>query len=196
MLAAMELSAISSICIFGDSVVYAHTDATAGGWPGRLKRASTEAGVTNAVYALGIPGNKLRDVAARFEGEAAARHPDLVILAAGAADSPNDFTEATPVEVFQQDYQALIATARTITPHLVALTPVNIDEERETFGFANATPQPYVDSIRSLALKEQVACVDVFGAFSGSDFDNDGVHPTASGHEKIFERVRAAISAL
>jgi hypothetical protein len=60
----------------GDSVVHAHTDPTDGGWPGRLKRASTEAGVTNAVYALGIPGNKLHDVAARFEGEAAARHPE------------------------------------------------------------------------------------------------------------------------
>lgn len=79
---------------------------------------------------------------------------------------------------------------------MVALTPVNIDEERETFGFANATLQPYVDIIRSHALKEHVSYVDVFGALSGPDYDGDGVHPTASGHEKIFERVRAAISAL
>jgi hypothetical protein len=53
MLAVVELSTIGSICLFGDGVVYAHSDPTDGGWPGGLKRASTKAAVTNAVYALG-----------------------------------------------------------------------------------------------------------------------------------------------
>jgi hypothetical protein len=54
-----------------DSIVYAHTDPMRGGWLGRLNHALTDADETGAVYAIGIPGNTLRDVADLFGVEAA-----------------------------------------------------------------------------------------------------------------------------
>lgn len=192
----MDLSTISSICIFGDSIVYAHTDPLRGGWPGWLKHALTEANDTSAVYALGIPGNTLRDVTNRFEVEAAARHPELVIIAVGTADSPNDLSDPTPLETFEAAFRALLGRVREVTPRILVLTPPNINEEAETYGFTNRTLKPYVDAIKSLAQAEELPCVDFFGSLSNEDFDRDGLHPTASGHEKLFDGVMAALAML
>jgi lysophospholipase L1-like esterase len=191
----MDLSTISSICIFGDSIVDAHTDPMRG-WPGRLKHMLTEANETGAVYALGIPGNTLQDVANRFDVEAAARHPELVIIAVGTADSPSDFSDPTLLATFEAAFRALLAMVREVTPRTLVLTPPNIDEDLATYGFTNRTLQPYVEAIKSLALAEEVPYVDLFGSLSNEDFDRDGLHPTASGHEKLFETILGALAML
>lgn len=190
----MDLAELTSICIFGDSIVYAHTDPMRGGWPGRLKQAVTEANDAGAVYALGIPGNTLRDVADRFDAEAAARKPDLVIIAVGTADSPNDFSEPTPLNEFQDTYGALLARARKVTPRILVLTPPNIDESRATYGFSNRTLKPYVDAIKARAHDEAVPCVDLFGRLSDQDFDRDGLHPTSAGHEKLYDAIMKTLT--
>lgn len=192
----MDLAAISSICIFGDSIVYAHTDPMRGGWPGRLKHALAGANDTGAVYALGIPGNTVRDVADRIEVEAAARHPELVIIAVGTADSPNEFSDPTPLETFDAAFRALIETARGVTSRILVVTPPNINEDLATYGFANRALQPYVEVIKSVAQAEELPCVDLFGILSNDDFDRDGLHPAASGHEKMFDSVMAVLAVL
>jgi lysophospholipase L1-like esterase len=190
----MDLSELKSICIFGDSIVYAHTDPMRGGWPGRLKQALTEANDAGAVYALGIPGNTLRDVADRFDGEAAARKPDLVIIAVGTADSPNDFSEPTPLAEFQEGYGALLEKVRKVTPRVLVLTPPNIDVSRATYGFSNHTIELYVNAIKASANNKAVPCVDLFGRLSDQDFDRDGLHPTSAGHEKLYDAVMKTLT--
>jgi lysophospholipase L1-like esterase len=191
----VDLSTTSSICVFGDSVVYAHTDPARGGWPGRLKQALTEVNDQGAVYALGIPGNTVRDVANRLDAEAAARHPDLIVIAVGTADSPNDFAPATPLATFRSTYRELIVRARAAATGVIVVTPPNIDETRASYGFTNRTVEPYVDAIRAITQEQGVPCVDVFGALSHHDFDRDGLHPTASGHDKLFTRIMATLQA-
>lgn len=192
----MDLAAISSICVFGDSIVYAHTDPGRGGWPGRLRAAVTEAKEDGAVYALGIPGNRVQDVCNRFDAEAAARRPELVIVAVGTADSPNTYSQPTPLHVFEQQYRQLLTQIRAGGAAAIVVTPPNIDETRPTYGFTNKMLEPYVRAISAACRSAGVAYVEAFGSLSAEDFDRDGIHPEASGHDKIFVTLMSGLDAI
>ena len=109
--------------------------------------------------------------------------PDLVILAYGE----NDFNDAEhrPTDIyFKRQYKSLILKLREFRPDSIifCVTPANIVTSRQAVpGMSGA-----VDELRSegdtkvyfIDLNEQGQLLD------GSDF-LDGVHPLASGHEKM-----------
>ena len=110
-------------------------------------------------------------------------NPDLVILAYGE----NDFNDAEhrPTDIyFKRQYKSLILKLREFRPDSIifCVTPANIVTSRQAVpGMSGA-----VDELRSegdtkvyfIDLNEQGQLLD------GSDF-LDGVHPLASGHEKM-----------
>ena len=121
--------------------------------------------------------------------------PDLVILAYGE----NDFNDAEhrPTDIyFKRQYKNLILKLREFRPDSVifCVTPANIVTSRQAVpGMSGA-----VDALRAegdtkvyfIDLNEQGQLLD------GSDF-LDGVHPLASGHEKmarfLLEKVRTIL---
>ena len=121
--------------------------------------------------------------------------PDLVILAYGE----NDFNDAEhrPTDIyFKRQYKNLILKLREFRPDSIifCVTPANIVTSRQAVpGMSGA-----VDELRSegdtkvyfIDLNEQGQLLD------GSDF-LDGVHPLASGHEKmarfLLEKVRTVL---
>jgi len=121
--------------------------------------------------------------------------PDLVILAYGE----NDFNDAEhrPTDIyFKRQYKNLILKLREFRPDSVifCVTPANIVTSRQAVpGMSGA-----VDELRAegdtkvyfIDLNEQGQLLD------GSDF-LDGVHPLASGHEKmarfLLEKVRTIL---
>ena len=121
--------------------------------------------------------------------------PDLVILAYGE----NDFNDAEhrPTDIyFKRQYKSLILKLREFRPDSIifCVTPANIVTSRQAVpGMSGA-----VDELRSegdtkvyfIDLNEQGQLLD------GSDF-LDGVHPLASGHEKmarfLLEKVRTVL---
>ena len=121
--------------------------------------------------------------------------PDLVILAYGE----NDFNDAEhrPTDIyFKRQYKSLILKLREFRPDSIifCVTPANIVTSRQAVpGMSGA-----VDELRSegdtkvyfIDLNEQGQLLD------DSDF-LDGVHPLASGHEKmarfLLEKVRTVL---
>ncbi len=85
-----------NICVFGDSIVWGAYDPENGGWATLLRNYFEsadsppyfrEAGDVE-VYNCGVSGDKTEDLLKRFEVEAQAREPNLIIFAIGINDSP------------------------------------------------------------------------------------------------------------
>ena len=121
--------------------------------------------------------------------------PDLVILAYGE----NDFNDAEhrPTDIyFKRQYKNLILKLREFRPDSVifCVTPANIVTSRQAVpGMSGAVEELRAEGdtkVYFIDLNEQGQLLD------GSDF-LDGVHPLASGHEKmarfLLEKVRTIL---
>ena len=75
-----------NICVFGDSVTWGAWD-NKGGWVSRL-RAFIESGNRDYfVYNLGVSGDTTKELLGRFDIEAKARSPNIIIFQIGDNDS-------------------------------------------------------------------------------------------------------------
>lgn len=78
---------MSTICVFGDSIVWGEGDPVGGGWVSRLKRYYEEHNCGVSVYNLGIDADTSEWLLSRIESETLAREPDIVVIAIGINDS-------------------------------------------------------------------------------------------------------------
>ena len=120
--------------------------------------------------------------------------PDLVILAYGENDF-NDETHRPSDAYFKEQYKKLILKLRQFRPNSVifCMTPANIVTSRRSVpGMGGA-----VAELRA-AGDSKVYFIDLNAKgplLNPSDF-LDGVHPLASGHEKIAQYLRAYARAV
>lgn len=197
---------MSTICVFGDSIVWGASDSEKGGWVERLKVYIGNNSDTD-VYNLGVSGDKTPNILERFESETKARIEEaedvILIFAIGINDSyfihsKNGFM--TPLEKFRMNIQKLIERAQKISSKIifVGLTPV---EESKTTpipwntdkSYKNENVKKYNEIIKSICKKKSVYFVEIFDNWISSDYKNlleDGLHPNSEGHKKIFEIVK------
>ncbi len=186
-----------SICIFGDSTAWGAWDMEKGGWVNRLwfyAGKETEC----FIYNLSISGGTTEDILARFESEAKAREADGLIFQSGGNDSylkgkngPNQI----PIEKFESNLEEIIKRAKNITQNIMSIGFDNVDESKTTpvswkdIYYVNAEIKKYDEVMKNVCKTHNIPYLDIFGLLNNDDFE-DGLHPNAAGHEKIFVKVR------
>jgi lysophospholipase L1-like esterase len=196
---------MARICIFGDSISWGSWDPSGGGWANRLR----EVGCNRldlsepdhdwdyaAVYNCGICGDKLADVLRRFDVEAEARQPTVVILAIGINDIPHGDHRGTPPDDFARGYVELIAKAKRFTQDVILVTPTNVDEARSEHDYRNADISALAEVVEKCAGDAGLPLVKAFGTLTPEDLHPDGLHPGPAGHEKLFRAIEPVVFGL
>ena len=187
---------MNRIGVWGDSIAWGASDHELGGWVARLRLyIDNEHGGWPEIYNLGVDGDKVGDVLNRFDAEHQARKIDVAILAVGINDSPHDsHPKGTTLESFEKKFNELASGCLLVSKKLIVLGPTNVDDKHPARrGYSDRTIKPYANIIQKVATKNKLTYVDLWGVFTKDDLKLDGLHPEASGHEKIFQKVKVAL---
>ncbi len=161
-----------------------------GGWVNRLKIFYDQKRETD-VYNFGVSGDKVSDVLKRFDVEAQSINPDTIILAVGINDSPHaTHPFGTKLSTFEKQYGQLLAKARNFTEKIILVGLTNVSSRIDLYS--NSKIEKYDDIIKKIAESQKLPFIDLFGSLKKDEIA-DGLHPNASGHQKIFEKVKQII---
>src|SRR3989338_8861060 len=187
-----------SICIFGDSTAWGAWDLEKGGWVSRLWM---DVGIREGddymeIYNCSVSGGTANTILERFENEAKIRGADALIFQTGGNDAsyelPHNFI--VPIEKFRENIKEIIKRAKKITDKIIFLDLKNCDATKtmpvswiDVYS-TNEDIQRY-SKVMEETCKEHGALFMDLTLLDNSDFE-DGLHPNASGHEKIFQQVK------
>jgi len=207
---------MKDIYFFGDSIAYGEWDEQ-GGWVQRIRSSLDQQfiygrGDRTLVYNLGIPGDTAADVLMRIEGEMAARfNPDnknLIVFAVGMNDSHFSMSEQKDrftQDEFERHIGKLIGIARKFTQD-VAFVGLNPIEEAKVQplpwnpekSYNMARVELFNSIIEKVAKEEGLFFADIWRDWAGDDLKTmlfDGLHPTATGHRRIAEKLNPFLLA-
>jgi len=190
---------MNSICIFGDSTAWGAWDMEKGGWVNRLwfHVAKREGENYVELYNLSIDGGTTDTILERFENEAKIRNADALIFQTGGNDAsykrePSNFLVSS--DKFKKNLEKIIKRAKNITNNIIFMDLKNCDESKTKpvpwidFYYTNENIKKYSEIMKDVCQRNNILFLDV-GLLNNKDFD-DGLHPNATGHEKIFIKVR------
>jgi acyl-CoA thioesterase-1 len=159
----------------------------------RLISEAFEAGGTPAkVVNRGINGNRVRDLAARWEKDCLSLAPTLVSVLIGVNDTWRryDDNDPTSVEEFEEQYRALLTALPPREEMALVLVepfllPVSASKEKWRDDL-----DPKIAVVRSLATEFGAVLVPADEYLNEFDVDPreiaaDGVHPTQLGHQLL-----------
>lgn len=187
-----------TIGIWGDSIVYGSCDSEALGWAGRLRKALPTDDYNN-LYNFGICGDTSEDVLKRFQIEIDAIGPDKIVFAVGINDSkfPNDTNEHNvSLDSYEKNLEELITAAKKYTEEITIVGATKVDDEwRSARGsrFMNEEIQKFNDVMKRVADKHSLLYIDVFEVLKPSSDLDDGLHPNATGYQKMFEMIKSKV---
>lgn len=196
---------MSRVCVFGDSITWGSWDPIRGGWVGRLREqgcnrvdhSDPNFDSYTGVYNCGICGDKVSDVLRRIDVEAAAREPAVIVLAIGINDVPHADYGGTTAQEFAQRYEELIGKAKQYTKDICVVTPTNVDEHNTAHDYKNADTATLVATTKRCAATYNLPVIDVFNTLAApDDFCEDGLHPNAAGHEKLYRAIAPVVFAM
>lgn len=144
----------------------------------------------------GISGDRVTDLADRWQRDVLNLSPDILSIKIGINDVWHGLSgrkEGVEIERFARVYNDLLVQVRTILPEcrLVLCEPSVIWPPQPVEG--NGKLQPYIAAIRELAAAHGAECVvplheafeDARKARPDIDWAPDGVHPSSTGHMLI-----------
>jgi lysophospholipase L1-like esterase len=142
---------------------------------------------------MGVGGNTVRDLAARWENDVMAQAPDWLSIMIGINDVWRQFDTVVPkdqqisVDEFSGTLERLIAMIRPRLHGLVLMTPYYIEPDRT--DPMRAMMDRFGEEVRRLAAKFQAEIVDTQTAmdlalreYSPAELAADRVHVNAVGH--------------
>lgn len=188
-----------SICVFGDSTAWGAWDMEKGGWVNRLwfHVAKREDPDYVEIYNCSISGGTTETILERFEKESEIRGADVIIFQTGGNDASYHLKSGefmVTEEKFRENIQKIIERAKKITNNIVFMDLKNCDESKTVpvpwipICYTNENIRKYSEIMQEVCLENKVLFLDV-GLLNNEDFD-DGLHPNAEGHRKIFEKVK------
>lgn len=190
---------LKKICIFGDSITRGGIDKEKGGWANRLRIYIESKDSDIRTYNLGISGDNTYDVIERFDAEAGAREPRIIIFAIGINDSA--FSKSAddnyvPLKNFIKNLEVLKNKAKKFAPQIIFIGLTKVDEEKtlpipwhKDFYHKNEDVVTYDQAIKDLCQKNNLLFIPMYDLLDKEDLD-DGLHPNSAGHEKMFQRVK------
>src|SRR3989344_2470215 len=192
-----------NICIFGDSITWGAFLPFRGAWDNLLRNYLESLNKMIAVYDLGIDADTSYDLVKRFNAEAHARKPSVIIFAIGVNDSAYRGSEDKPLvqlNQFEENLEELIKQAKKYTSTIFFVGPAKGDDSktkplvRSTTGkcYSRKNVRIYNDAIKLTCKRNSMSFIEIFELLKNEDFD-DGLHPNLGGHQKIFEAVRSAL---
>jgi len=151
---------------------------------------------------LGISGNRVRDLKARWGEDCLAHQPDILSILIGINDvwRRYDRNDPTPAEPFAADYRAILAAVRERCPacQVILLEPFVLPAPADRAAWREDL-DPKIDAVRALAREFADAYVPLDGLFAAAAvrrepafWAGDGVHPSPAGHMLIAEAWLAA----
>ncbi len=193
-----------NICIFGDSITWGAYLPFRIGWVNQIRDILERKNSQIAVYDLGIDRNTSKDLLTRFDTEASARKPDVVVFAIGINDSlyrNNPNNRETGESDFKLNLEKLVDKAKTFTDKVVFVGLVKGDDSkttpllRSTSGkfYDKQSAYKYNEIIKTVAQENNLGFVDILSKLDDTDFD-DGLHPNVKGHSKISDEVITELS--
>ncbi len=187
------------ICIFGDSITEGFNDFKYGGWANRFKKWYENKDDENSVYNLGISGDNTEDLLKRFEIEAEAREPGVIIFAIGVNDSAyRESLKGNRInfEQFKNNLEIILQKAKAFTDKIIFIGILAVDEKKVNpkswnldFSTKNNDVQKYDRAIKDFCKKNNLLFIEMYDLLDKDDLE-DGLHPNAKGHEKIFQKVK------
>lgn len=195
------------MCIFGASSTWGAWDTEKGGWANRLRlwideqnlAADSEDGFYWEVYNLGISGDTTKDVLSRFESEMKARKGNLIIISIGDNDTVYNGAPDKPrltEDEYASNIEQMISIARAVTDRIVLLGLKKVTEEKvqpvwwdDEVNYSNDSIKAYDERLKKIADEQGVGYIPMFDLLTVDDLE-DGLHPNAQGHEKIFQKIK------
>jgi lysophospholipase L1-like esterase len=210
----MRLQAGQKLLMIGDSITDAGRarpvgegrDGLGQGYVAQVAAALTawypELGVR--VVNMGVSGNTVRDLKARWDADVLAHHPDWVSVMIGINDVWRQFDQPLlrEIHVSLEEYEAtlegLVARTRPRVAGLVLMTPFYIEPSRD--DPMRAAMDRYGAAVRRIAAAHETVFVDTQAAFDAllrhlypAAIAWDRVHPSLVGHVVL---ARAFLDAL
>lgn len=199
----MKIAPNSHLVMIGDSVTdcgrarsigAGNSEALGNGYVAAVDAWLTIVCPTHAVRVtnMGVSGNTIRDLAARWETDVQAFAPDWLSVMIGINDVWRQFdalrqAEAVLPAEFERTYDALMTRTRPQLQGLVLLTPYFIESSK--CDPMRRRMDEYGAIVKRLAGKHAAICVDTQAAFDralidhgASVFSSDRVHPNHIGH--------------
>jgi len=140
----------------------------------------------------------------RFEAEAKirnvgamAKNADAIIFQTGGNDAAYEHTPSNYLvapDKFGKNLEEIIRRARKITENIIFMDLRNCDESNTMpvpwvdIYYTNQNIEKYREIMKDVCRENDILFLDIKPLDNG-DFD-DGLHPNAAGHEKIFIQVR------
>ena|SRR3989344_1483414 len=188
------------ICIFGDSTAWGAWDMEKGGWVNRLwfHVGKREGDDYIEVYNCSVSGGTTDTILKRFESEAKIRNATTLIFQTGGNDAsyqatPDNFLVSA--EKFKQNLEEIIKRAKNITDSIIFTDLKNCDESKTMpvpwidIYYKNENIKKYSKIMEEVCHEQNVLFLDV-PELANDEFE-DGLHPNAKGHEKIFQAVKS-----
>ena len=177
-----------NISIFGDSIAYGLSDNERGGWVERLKNYLVLSGKKYEVYNFSVSGDDTEELLNHFKKECEISKPDKVIFAIGINDSCYDY------EDFKKNLDTLIKEAVKWTKDIVFVGLTSVDESKvepvsHRLSYNNKTINKFDQTIKDFAKKNHFKFIDMQNVLDNDDLP-DGLHPSANGHQKMFEVIK------
>jgi acyl-CoA thioesterase I len=136
----------------------------------------------------GVGGNRVTDLAARWEEDVLRLNPDLISVSIGINDvwrqlDQPQMKQVSPEE-FKDVYNKILAETVKIEAKLFLMEPTIIEEDKNSKG--NQLLLPYVEIVRELATTYKATLIPTHTAFletEKTDLTTDGVHMTEAGNK-------------
>jgi len=187
-----------NICVFGDSITWGACDYEKGGWVERLKSHDMQGEEEHFVFNVGVSGDNSDKLLKRFPAEATAREPEVIIFAIGVNDSQyvrDKEHHRVSLEKFKQNILELTVQAKALVHEIIFVGITGVDEskmmptswDREKY-YDNESIEKYNDAIKKVCEEKGSTFIPMEGIVGIADLE-DGLHPNAAGHKKMFQTV-------
>lgn len=185
------------IGIWGDSITYGESDSEGLGWVGRLRKSFPSEDYVG-VYNRGVCGDTSDALLKRFSVEADSIKPNKILFAIGINDSKyasGETINRVPIENFKKNMSLLVQQAKAYTENIYIVSATKVDEVARPSvpRFVNKDIQIYNDFLKELSQNENLIFVNVFDILDPAKDLYDGLHPNASGYEKLYSVIAAKI---
>ena len=204
----MVMAIPRKLVALGDSGVFGWGDPLEGGWCERLRRHWMELPGGPVLYNLGVRGDGLERLAARFSAEVGCRGelrrqlPQGILLGIGLNDTARvgrpDGRPQLDAEGFLFGLQQLLHKAKEIAAvHVIGLTPV--EESAMPYAgvlwYSLAAIQHYESLLEEACLEANVPFLSLLPCLRADPhwlqwLDGDGLHLNSEGHRQVYGRVR------
>jgi len=180
------------------SITEGHCDYEKGGWANRLKKHFENQDGDISVCNLGVSGDTTDDLLERFDAEAKANKPDMIIFAIGINDALRQTNERdeSALERFKDNLRELLVRARAFADNVifVGLTKAHKSENAPFFWNAdiegkNELIRKYDDAVKKMAVETDLPFIEMYDLLDREDME-DGLHPNSAGHEKMFRKIK------